>query len=70
MTIDGYHLPSGWQRSIVHIPLLQVWVFTDQVGEQAAIIFLPRAIDDEDVVATASAATAATSANFEMDLII
>jgi len=67
---DGYHLPSGWQRSIEQTPLAQVFVFTDHTGAQAAAIFLPRAMESDVEPVIASAAIAATSAIFEVSLIM
>ena len=69
--IDGFHLPSGQQRSIEHTPLAQALVLSAQTGAQAAGgAFLPRAKVSDDEPAIASVATAATSAIFETSFIM
>lgn len=69
---DGYHLPSAQQRSIVQPAGPQAAVFRAP-GVQAAAafaFFLPFAMESPADPATASAAIAATSANFDIIFII
>lgn len=67
---DGYHFPSAQQRFIVQPAGPQAAVFSAPGVHAAEAFFLPLAMDSPAEPAIASAATAATSANFETILII